>query len=401
MPAQSTQDQAVRLFIQCDNAPCDQEFFRTELTWVNHVRDPGDADVHLIITSQQAGGGGRQLTFDFIGLRAFEGDDRRLQYDTEPSEPQDAVRRGMLRTMQLGLVPYVLGTPFARDLDVQYRAPRSEGVSRQLQVSDPWDFWVFRVRVGGNFNGESQSSSASVNGSLSVNRTTDVWRQSYNASVNYSERDFTLSTGIPFTTINRNMNVNGQVVRSLTGHWSAAVRGSVSSDTFVNRDSKVEARGGLEWNVYPYAESTRRQWTFQYTVGYNRFVYDQETLFNKTEETLPDQEFVIFLDLAQPWGSTNTSFEYAAYLNDLSKYHVRLDGNADFRLARGLSLFVNGDVSRVRDQLYLPRGRATDEEILVRQRQLATSYRYGFSFGISYTFGSIYNSVVNTRFRTD
>jgi len=41
---------------------------------------------------------------------------------------------------------------------------------------------------------------------------------------------------------------------------------------------------------------------------------------------------------------------------------------------------------------------ATDQEILVRQRQLATSYRYGVSVGLSYTFGSIFNNVVNPRF---
>jgi hypothetical protein len=34
----------------------------------------------------------------------------------------------------------------------------------------------------------------------------------------------------------------------------------------------------------------------------------------------------------------------------------------------------------------------------VRQRQLATSYSYSVYFGVSYTFGSIFNNVVNPRF---
>jgi hypothetical protein len=41
----------------------------------------------------------------------------------------------------------------------------------------------------------------------------------------------------------------------------------------------------------------------------------------------------------------------------------------------------------------------TNEEILVRQLELATGYQYEFSVGISYSFGSIYNNVVNPRFR--
>jgi hypothetical protein len=60
---------------------------------------------------------------------------------------------------------------------------------------------------------------------------------------------------------------------------------------------------------------------------------------------------------------------------------------------------MDGSVSRIRDQLYLKAGDATDEEILLRRRQLATSYRYRFSVGVTYTFGSIFNNVVNPRFR--
>jgi hypothetical protein len=57
-----------------------------------------------------------------------------------------------------------------------------------------------------------------------------------------------------------------------------------------------------------------------------------------------------------------------------------------------------GEVARTRDQLYLPAGEATTEEILVRQRQLETGYRYYLQFGLSYSFGSIFNNVVNPRF---
>jgi hypothetical protein len=70
----------------------------------------------------------------------------------------------------------------------------------------------------------------------------------------------------------------------------------------------------------------------------------------------------------------------------------------ELRLKKGLSLNVGGGGSWIRDQIYLPAGDATTEEILVRQRQLATSYSYSVYFGVSYTFGSIFNNVVNPRF---
>ena len=75
-----------------------------------------------------------------------------------------------------------------------------------------------------------------------------------------------------------------------------------------------------------------------------------------------------------------------------------LFGSVNINIIRGFQFNVGGNYSIVRDQLALPAGGATPEEILVRQRQLATNYSYFMFVGLSYTFGSIYNNVVNPRF---
>lgn len=69
------------------------------------------------------------------------------------------------------------------------------------------------------------------------------------------------------------------------------------------------------------------------------------------------------------------------------------------RLFKGFSFNVFGDYSRIRDQINLRKGGASLDEVLLRQRQLATGYRYYIGFGVSYSFGSIYNNVVNPRLR--
>jgi hypothetical protein len=68
-------------------------------------------------------------------------------------------------------------------------------------------------------------------------------------------------------------------------------------------------------------------------------------------------------------------------------------------VVKGLSMRLGGYAARVNDQLHLQKGDLTDEERLVRQRSLATNFEYFFSAGLSYRFGSIYNTVVNPRFR--
>jgi hypothetical protein len=72
--------------------------------------------------------------------------------------------------------------------------------------------------------------------------------------------------------------------------------------------------------------------------------------------------------------------------------------NIDLHLFGGFSLVLLGGLELVRDQLFLARRGASTEEILLRERQLSTSFRYWSSLGIGYTFGSPFASVVNPRF---
>jgi len=61
-------------------------------------------------------------------------------------------------------------------------------------------------------------------------------------------------------------------------------------------------------------------------------------------------------------------------------------------------LSLNAGYSQIHNQISLPKGGATLEEILLNRKILATNYSYSMSIGFSYTFGSIYSNVVNPRF---
>jgi len=86
------------------------------------------------------------------------------------------------------------------------------------------------------------------------------------------------------------------------------------------------------------------------------------------------------------------------YLIDWKRYNLDLYGNAEIRIAKGLSFSISGSVGLVQFQRSLVKGGATYEEILTRSKQVATKYTYFTSIGLTYTFGSIYNNVVNPRF---
>ena len=82
----------------------------------------------------------------------------------------------------------------------------------------------------------------------------------------------------------------------------------------------------------------------------------------------------------------------------MKKYNVGLWGSVDVNIAKGLSLNMYYSLDFDRAQIELPGGGATYEETILRQRELESGYYFYTSFGISYTFGSMKNNVVNPRF---
>ena len=387
---------ALRVFLDCN--PCDFDYLRREVPYVDYVRDRKDAELHILATTQGTGSGGTEYVFRFIGLGRFQGQDDELKFTAAQTDTGDERRRGYVRVIQLGLIRYVMSTPSADNLEVVYRPPRAVGAPVATPANDPWNYWSFRIRGSGSVGGETSSTSRNWSSSFTANRTTEAWKVNTSGNLNFRDNTYTLSDGEVITDRSHDHNANALVVKSLGPHWALAGRARVASVTFLNQDLATRVGGGIERSVFPYAQSSRRELVFQLTTNVNWFKYNETTIYGKDEETVADAMLLAFFEVRQPWGASGISFETAMYLHDPSRYRVVFNGDLEVRLFKGFSLSTDGSISRIHDQLYLPAGDATDEEILLRRRQLATSYRYRFSVGLSYTFGSIFNNIVNTRF---
>ncbi len=387
---------ALKVFLDCEPYYCDPDFFRTEITWVNWVRDRADAEIQLLVTTQTTGSGGREYTMRFLGLGAQAGHQDELRHSSSATATEDERRRGLVRMVKLGLAPFAARAG-AVDLQVN-SAGRPAGGAGVLQPDDPWNYWVFRASGNGYFNGETRSNSASLYGSLRATRTTDLWKLRFELQGSRSTSHFEFDSGDAFDSKLISTGGSALAVRSLGRHWSAGVNLSARRSDDENTDLALRVRPGLEFNVFPYHESTTRQLTFLYEIGISGFQYQDTTIFDKVSETRPNQSLTASLVTKQPWGSTNLSLSAGSYLDDPSQNHVTLFGGLNIRVVKGLQANFFGSYGRLRDQLYLPKGGATDEEVLLRLKRLRTSYRYYASVGLSYTFGSIFNNIVNPRF---
>jgi hypothetical protein len=404
--AQDAPPETINLFFDCTTGGCgDLDFLRREVPFVNWMRDRADADVHVLVTSQGTGGGGRLFTLAFLGLRSFLGDDQELTYASAADATVDEQRNGIVARLRLGLVHYVQGTPAADRLRVTYVPDASSAATtdttRQAPQADPWNYWVFNVNLRANANGEATATFSNSSGGLSANRTTEAWKLSAGVNFFRNVQKFEFTAGGVTQSVEEkreDWRANAMAVRSLTDRWSMGVRVNANSTTLLNQRLRLSFEPGLEFNFFPYAESSRRSLTLQYLVGPSYFEYDERTIFNQTQETRLLHSLTSGLALIQPWGRWETSVTAAQYLHALERYSVTVFGNLNVRLFRGFSVTASANYAWLRDQLYLSAAGATAEQVLLRQRQLETSYRYFYSVGIQYRFGSIFNNVVNPRF---
>lgn len=387
----------LKLYLDCQYE-CDTEFIRKELTFVDHVRDSQSADIHALVTTESTGGGGWQWKILFIGQGRFAGHDETITFSTAQTDSPDDRRRVLLRWLKLGLATHAAIASGQADIDVTHAAAKADAVT--TPAHDPWDAWVISLSTNGNLSGEARSNSTSVRFNTTASRVTEAWKFSLNGNYNRNYSSFDVSLTETVTSLTTSWNSSALAVKSLGPKFSAAARLGVSGSTFSNYDHNARIMAGVEYDIFPYAESTRRSLTFSYLAGVAHYDYQEITIFDKLAETNLEHSLVSSLGLRQPWGSVGFQASFGQHLDDWSKNRFNIYGDADVRLFKGFSFNVYGDYSRIRDQINLRKGTASEEEVLLRQRQLATGFQYYVGFGVTYRFGSIYNNVVNPRFRT-
>lgn len=100
---------APKLYIQ-DETWSDLDYIKSEITFVNYVRDRTEADIQLIITYQTTGDGGKEYCLTFQGLGSYQDISLVLKHTTAPDATNEDIRKTLVDTIKRGLVPYVSRT---------------------------------------------------------------------------------------------------------------------------------------------------------------------------------------------------------------------------------------------------------------------------------------------------
>ena len=383
------------MYTNCpDCQTADYEYVRTHITFVDHVRDPQDADVQVLETLLSTGSGGAEITVTFLGLGRLAGLRDTLRCFTQASDTEEMNRRAFTQACRLGLVRFAARTPLADGITISCAVSAAAAAPRS---ADRWHNWVFTTSLNGWISGQSSTRSLNTWGSITADRILKNDRFTFSVSGSYYENRFDLDDGERILSVSRSRSTNTRYVWGLGEHWSAVARASAYRSSYSNTELDWGVGPTLGFNAFPCSQSTRRQLRFDYYMTFHRADCVLPTVYLKTAESLWRQGVEVALKSSEPWGSSQISLSGFHYLHDFERNLLSADGSVSLRVIEGLSLKLSGNASPVRDQLSLQAQGATLEEILLQRRQLATQYQYYVSLGLDYTFGSIFSNLVNAR----
>ena len=368
------------------------DFIKKEIPFINYVRDIKVADVYIISTEESTGSGGSVSTFFIVGQGKYKGMADTLKCNFSPDETYDIRRAKQVKTLKMGLMRYIAKTPLAQYMNINFSEPLSETVS-----SDKWNSWVYRASLNAYTSGQTTYNYGYLYGTLSANRITE--KSKFESSLGMDlQSDRTTYQDTTYKSTIKDQYGYLSYVKSINDHWSAGASTQIQTSSYSNYDISVRISPGIEYDVFPYSESTRRILTFLYRSGLEINNYMDETTRLKFKETVGFHSLSSTLSLIQKWGSVSGTLAWSNYFFDWSYYKLRFNTSASIRVFKGLSFNIYGSIASVHDQISLPRGDASLEDVLLRRKMQATDYSYYTSFGFTYTFGSIYNNVVNPRF---
>lgn len=394
--------QRLKVFIDCSNTWCDLTFIKTEINVVDYLLDNQAADVHVLITEQSTGSGGSQFQLIFFGQNQFKNQPDTIRFNIVPNSTDFERRDVFIKYLKLGLAPFIAKTSSATGVTINMKQEASADAKESTApTKDPWNYWVFRINANGNINADAVYKNLRYSSRFSASRITDDIKINFriNGSKDKTTYEYDDGTGLKkFIVDNDNYGLNHSLIKSINSHWSYGYEVNMNSSTFSNNKRAISLRTGFEYDIFPYKDVNNKFFTISYTVDVRRNNYYDTTLYDKTKETLLGHGVEMNLSMNQKWGSMNIGFNYHNFLHNWKYYNLGMNVFMSVRITGGLSFNVGAFGGLTRDQIYLPKGGATEQEVLTRRRQIASGYNYYTSFGLSYRFGSKLSNFVNPRF---
>ena len=387
-----SQNNSIKLFLKCS---CDSNYIRDQINYIDYVRDQEDANIILEVYGDPNGNRGKYSIY-FIGKNNFIGMDDQLSFESHPKMTNDEIRSGLKDKIQTGILKYLVKTTDINDLNISITKPESNISDNDSLIVDKWKNWIFEISASGYYEKESSRKVNDFNGRFEVNRYTEDWR--IETTLRFFKRiEEFLSETNNFKSSRVYKGAYGKIVRSISDHWSTGIFYGLSEDSYENIKFSNNFSPAIEYSIFPYKDVVRREMVLEYKIGYRKNNYQSKTIYGKNDEFLGTHSFAFKTRYRQNWGDIYSRFSFFTYLHDNSKNRLTFDNYLNIRIFEGFSLRLGAEIRFIRDQINLAAGQASIEDLLLQQRSIATDFYNEFRLGLTYTFGSAFNNIINTR----
>lgn len=352
------------------------------------------ADVLVLILSHSSANGGESYKLIFTGKRKFNGVNDKLKISFQKADSDETKYLGLLRILKIGMIRYISHTQYISGIRAKYLTINKRA---DETYSDKWNYWVYNLSALGAFKSEQSKEEYSFKGNISADRITNESKIIIGLGYEKKLQSFNLDTIIT-KSIKKSLDLKAKYVKSISNHFSAGCYTEYFSSSFDNIQSELSLTPALEYDFFPYKESLTHEFTIRYKVGISNYNYYVMTIFGRNNENLFSHSLKLKYDFKEIWGTASLAISGSQFLNNLSKNRIEFNSSISLRVFEGFSINTMLNINILHDQIYLPAEGATKEEILLNQKQLASQYEVNLNLGFSYSFGSIYNNIVNTRF---
>jgi hypothetical protein len=381
------QNNKLKAYLDCR---CDQNYLKQQTSFLEHVRDQNLADIEIFILDVRNPTGTRTFEIKVDGNNEYQEISSSTFVSGYANDTSSTLRDKLLNKLKLALIPFLDKASYNIKVDVDSNFD-------DLTVNDDkWKNWVFEL--SGSYNDDKEESRKTNRYELEfeIDKLTPEWRIGMEIKRNESNGKF-FSNDKVYTSNRKTTSISGRVVRSISDHFSAGIFSSAYQNTYENIDFNRYIAPAIEYSFYPYKDVLSKEITLAYRIGIGKRNYIEKTIYGYEKQKLSSQTLSLNIRFRQKWGNISSYLNATQFLNDGTKKRFSLRSDLDLRVFEGLAIRFSGNVNLIREQYSLAAVSTSIEELLLQQRQIATDYRTNFSVGLSYTFGSIYNSVINTR----
>ena len=381
------QDQKLKVYLDCR---CDDNYIKQKTSFLEYVRDQDLADIEIIIRDIRTPTGTRSFEIQIDGNNEFKEISSSAIVSGFVTDTSGTLRDKLLNKLKLSLIPFLDKAKYVINIDI------NSNFDEDIINDDKWKNWVFEL--SGSYNNDKEESRKTNRYEIEfeIDKLTEDWRIGMEISRNESNRKF-ISNDDVYISNRKTTSFRGRVIRSISDHFSAGIFLGAYQNTYENIDFNRYLEPALEYSFYPYKDVLSKEITLAYRIGTGKRNYIEKTIYGYETQKLTSQKLSLNIRYRQKWGNISSYLNATQFLNDGTKKRLSLRSDLDIRVFEGLAVRFSGNINLIREQYSLAAGATSIEELLLQQRQIATDYKTNFSIGLSYTFGSMYNSIINTR----